>query len=131
MNQSESNRVLRDFYERNIGEFERDTVAQDYLILEALRMLYNRVMSGGKIKHGICHNVDMIIMREFKTYELIQVHLYLCEYWVTWPHYSGNSSYPIPEWYDPEDNWIGVKRERRIDLIEHLINCYEIDLEED
>lgn len=106
-----------------------DEVAQDFLILEALRMLMANVDDGYIPPHGICHNVDVILMYEFNTSKIMQSHLYLCEYWKTWKHYTGSEDFPVPTRFDDGDNWVGEKRKLRLSLLEHLIHCMEDDLE--
>ena len=49
------------------------------------------------------------------------------DYYESWKHYSGESSYPVSgeEVYDSLENyWEGEQGELRFDLIDHLIKCY-------
>ena len=105
-----------------------DKVAQEFLLLEALEILLEKIELGYELSHGVCHNVDMILQYVFDTPRIVESHLFFHEHWVNWPKYSGNSSFPIPGRYDEKDNWIGDKRELRLDLVQFLISSYEENL---
>lgn len=54
----------------------------------------------------------------------------------SWKHYSGNEEYPVlgKDVYDKTSNfwvgklWIGKQLKLRLDLVKHLVNCYEKEL---
>lgn len=74
---------------------------------------------------GICGNVDRIIAGSILNKEIC---FYSC--FVTWPHFSGSYSYPVP---DPEkcmdsdaafyqnNKWEGTYGELRLDLARHIL----------
>ncbi len=52
-------------------------------------------------------------------------------YFKSWKHYSGEYEYPVlgKDVYDKTENfWIGEQLELRLDLVKHLVNCYEKEL---
>ena len=52
-------------------------------------------------------------------------------YFKSWKHYSYDEYYPVlgQGVYDETENfWIGEQLELRLDLVKHLVNCYEKDL---
>lgn len=53
------------------------------------------------------------------------------QHFESWKHYSYNEEYPVlgPDIYVETDNfWIGEQLELRLDLVKHLVNCYEKEL---
>ena len=49
----------------------------------------------------------------------------------SWKHYSGDEDYPVlgKDVYDRTSNlWIGKQLKLRLDLVKHLVNCYEKEL---
>ena len=53
------------------------------------------------------------------------------QHFESWKSYSGDENYPVlgQGVYDETDNfWIGEQLELRLDLVKHLVNCYEKEL---
>ena len=53
------------------------------------------------------------------------------QHFKSWKHYSGDEEYPVlgQGVYDETYNfWIGKQLELRLDLVKHLVNCYEKEL---
>ena len=53
------------------------------------------------------------------------------QHFESWKHYSGDEYYPVlgQGVYDETYNfWIGEQLELRLDLVKHLVNCYEKEL---
>ena len=53
------------------------------------------------------------------------------QHFESWKHYSYDEEYPVlgPDIYVETDNfWIGEQLELRLDLVKHLVNCYEKEL---
>ena len=53
------------------------------------------------------------------------------QHFKSWKHYSGDEYYPVlgQDVYDETYNfWIGEQLELRLDLVKHLVNCYEKEL---
>jgi hypothetical protein len=53
------------------------------------------------------------------------------QHFESWKHYSYDEDYPVlgQVVYDETDNfWIGEQLELRLDLVKHLVNCYEKEL---
>ena len=53
------------------------------------------------------------------------------QHFKSWKYYSGDKDYPVlgKDVYDETDNfWIGEQLELRLDLVKHLVNCYEKEL---
>ena len=53
------------------------------------------------------------------------------QHFESWKHYSYDVSYPVlgKRVYDETENfWIGRQLELRLDLVKHLVNCYEKEL---
>ena len=49
----------------------------------------------------------------------------------SWKHSSGDEEYPVlgQGVYDETENfWVGEQLELRLDLVKHLVNCYEKEL---
>ena len=52
-------------------------------------------------------------------------------YFKSWEHYSYDENYPVlgQVIYNKTENfWIGKQLELRLDLVKHLVNCYEKEL---
>lgn len=85
-------------------------------IKEALLELREEALSGGVYDkwRGICFNLNEKHPHKYDSYMFVREN---CE---DWKHFSGDSSYPIPE-----DlylgKWEGVNLEMRISLIDHLL----------
>ena len=53
------------------------------------------------------------------------------QHFESWKHYSYDEYYPVlgQSVYDETENfWIGEQLELRLDLVKHLVNCYEKEL---
>jgi len=53
------------------------------------------------------------------------------QHFESWKHYSGDEDYPVigKGAYDETYNfWVGEQLELRLDLVKHLVNCYEKEL---
>ncbi len=53
------------------------------------------------------------------------------QHFKSWKHYSYDEKYPVlsKDVYDETDYfWIGEQLELRLDLVKHLVNCYEKEL---
>lgn len=73
-------------------------------------------------KHSICSNI---------WYNLSYGHDIDAQHFESWKHYSCDEEYPVlgQDVYDETDNfWIGEQLELRLDLVKHLVNCYEKEL---
>ena len=72
--------------------------------------------------HSICGNIWNNLSYE---HEIDKQHF------KSWKHYSGDEEYPVlgQGVYDETDNfWVGEQLELRLDLVKHLVNCYEKEL---
>ena len=72
--------------------------------------------------HSICGNIwnNLSLEHEIDT-----------RHFKSWKYYSGDEEYPVfgKDVYDETDNfWIGEQLELRLDLVKHLVNCYEKEL---
>ena len=72
--------------------------------------------------HSICGNIwnNLSFEHEIDT-----------RHFKSWKHYSYDEYYPVlgQDVYDETDNfWIGEQLELRLDLVKHLVNCYEKEL---
>ena len=72
--------------------------------------------------HSICGNIwnNLSFGHEIDT-----------QHFESWKSYSGDEYYPVlgKYVYDETDNlWIGEQLELRLDLVKHLVNCYEKEL---
>ena len=50
------------------------------------------------------------------------------QHFKSWKHYSYDEAYPVVgrDVYNATDNfWVGEQLELRLDLVKHLVNCYE------
>ena len=73
-------------------------------------------------EHSICGNIwnNLSFGHEIDT-----------RHFKSWKHYSGDDYYPVigKDVYDETDNfWVGEQLELRLDLVKHLVNCYEKEL---
>ena len=53
------------------------------------------------------------------------------QHFKSWKHYSGDEYYPVLGEYvynETYNLWIGEQLELRLDLVKHLVNCYEKEL---
>ena len=49
----------------------------------------------------------------------------------SWKHYSGDEDYPVlgqVVYYETYNFWVGEQLKLRLDLVKHLVNCYEKEL---
>ena len=72
--------------------------------------------------HSICGNIwnNLSFGHEIDT-----------QHFKSWKHYSGDEYYPVlcQGVYDETENfWVGEQLELRLDLVKHLVNCYEKEL---
>ena len=72
--------------------------------------------------HSICGNIwnNLSLEHEIGT-----------RHFKSWKHYSSAEDYPVlgKDVYDETINfWIGEQLELRLDLVKHLVNCYEKEL---
>lgn len=96
-------------------------------LLEALIQLKTK----GPVRKdaGICWNIDLGIRSWFDKEKIKQA-------FTTWPHFSGNSSYPIPSTHYPDPSYAYDRTDNlwdrrtkygrlRWDLLDHLIEYLE------
>ena len=72
--------------------------------------------------HSICGNV---------WYNLSFGHEIDTRHFKSWKSYSGEEEHPVlgkDSFYKTENFWIGEQLELRLDLVKHLVNCYEKEL---
>ena len=72
--------------------------------------------------HSICGNIWNNLSYEHKIDT---------QHFKSWKHYYGDEDYPVlgQGVYDETDNfWVGEQLELRLDLVKHLVNCYEKEL---
>ena len=53
------------------------------------------------------------------------------QHFKSWKHYSGDEYYPVlcqGVYYETYNFWVGKQLELRLDLVKHLVNCYEKEL---
>lgn len=53
------------------------------------------------------------------------------QHFKSWKHYSYDEEYPVlgkGAYNETENFWIGKQLELRLDLVKHLVNCYEKEL---
>lgn len=72
--------------------------------------------------HSICGNIwnNLSYEHEIDT-----------QHFKSWKFYSGDEEYPVlgKDVYDETYNlWVGEQLELRLDLVKHLVNCYEKEL---
>lgn len=72
--------------------------------------------------YGICGNVwnNLSYEHEIDTW-----------HFKSWKSYSGDVGYPVlgeGVYYETDNFWIGEQLELRLDLVKHLVNCYEKEL---
>ena len=73
-------------------------------------------------EHSICGNIWNNLSFE---HEIDKQHF------ESWKSYSGDEDYPVlgKDVYDKTKNfWIGKQLKLRLDLVKHLVNCYEKEL---
>ena len=71
---------------------------------------------------SICGNIG---------YNLSYRHDIDTQHFKSWKHYYGDEDYPVlgQAVYDETYNfWVGEQLELRLDLVKHLVNCYEKEL---
>ena len=72
--------------------------------------------------HSICGNIwnNLSYKHEIDT-----------QHFKSWKHYSCDDGYPVlgkRAYYTTENFWIGKQLKLRLDLVKHLVNCYEKEL---
>ena len=72
--------------------------------------------------HSICGNIwnNLSFEHEIDT-----------RHFKSWKFYSGDMAYPVigkDVYYETDNFWIGEQLELRLDLVKHLVNCYEKEL---
>ena len=73
-------------------------------------------------EHSICGNIWNNLSYEHKIGT---------QHFKSWKSYSGDEEYPVlgKRAYDKTSNlWIGKQLKLRLDLVKHLVNCYEKEL---
>jgi len=73
-------------------------------------------------ERGLCSNI---------CYNLSYRHDVDTRHFKSWKHYYGDEEYPVlgKDVYDETINfWVGEQLELRLDLVKHLVNCYEKEL---
>ena len=53
------------------------------------------------------------------------------QHFKSWKSYSGDENYPVlgqGVYYETDNFWVGGQLELRLDLVKHLVNCYEKEL---
>ena len=99
--------------------------AEQELMLEANMVVFFTTYDGCYSldkNHSICSNIWNNLSFE---HEIDKQHF------KSWKHYCGNLYYPVlgQVVYDETDNfWVGEQLELRLDLVKHLVNCYEKEL---
>ena len=72
--------------------------------------------------HSICGNIWNNLSFEHKIDT---------QHFKSWKSYSGVEGYPVlgkDVYYETDNLWIGEQLELRLDLVKHLVNCYEKEL---
>ena len=72
--------------------------------------------------HSICGNIWNNLSLEHEIYK---------QHFKSWKSYSGDEDYPVlgKDVYDKTSNlWVGKQLKLRLDLVKHLVNCYEKEL---
>ena len=99
--------------------------AEQELILEANMVVFFTTDDGCYSldkNHSICDNIWINLSFE---------HEIDTRHFKSWKHYYGDEDYPVlgKDVYDETENfWIGEQLELRLDLVKHLVNCYEKEL---
>ena len=73
-------------------------------------------------ERGLCGNI---------CYNLSYRHDVDIQHFKSWKHYSYDGEYPVlgeGVYNETYNFWIGEQLELRLDLVEHLVNCYEKEL---
>ena len=73
-------------------------------------------------EHSICGNIWNNLSFE---------HDVDIQHFKSWKHYSGVWAYPVlgqGVYNETENFWIGEQLKLRLDLVKHLVNCYEKEL---
>ena len=99
--------------------------AEQELILEANMVVFFTTDDGRYFldkNHSICGNIwnNLSFGHEIDK-----------QHFKSWKHYYGDEYYPVlgQYVYNEIDNfWIGEQLELRLDLVKHLVNCYEKEL---
>ena len=72
-------------------------------------------------ERGLCGNI----------YNLSYRHDVDIQHFKSWKHYSYDEEYPVlgkDVFLETDNFWVGEQLELRLDLVKHLVNCYEKEL---
>ena len=103
-------------YLRGILSVEQEIKVKDNMIV--FFTTYDGCFSLDK-EHSICGN----IWNSLSFYHNIDN-----DYFISWEYFSRETNYPVlgMDVYNATENfWIGKQLELRLDLVKHLVNCYE------
>ena len=106
-------------YLRGILSVEQEIKLKDNMIV--FFTTYDGCFSLDK-EHSICGNIWNNLSYE---------HNIDARHFESWKHYSYEDGYPVlgKRAYDKTENfWIGKQLKLRLDLVKHLVNCYEKEL---
>lgn len=73
-------------------------------------------------EHSICGNIWNNLSYEHEIDK---------EHFKSWKSYSGDKGYPVlgqVVYYETDNFWVGKQLKLRLDLVKHLVNCYEKEL---
>ena len=109
-----------------ILEYLKGVLSVEQEVILADNMLVFFTIDDGRYfldkERGLCGNI---------CYNLSYRHDVDIQHFESWKHYSGDEEYPVlcQVVYDETDYfWIGEQLELRLDLVKHLVNCYEKEL---
>ena len=106
-------------YLKGVLSAEQELILEDNMLV--FFTTYDGCYSLDK-NHSICGNIWNNLSFE---HEINKQHF------KSWKSYCGNLYYPVlgQSIYDETDNfWVGKQLELRLDLVKHLVNCYEKEL---
>ena len=106
-------------YLKGVLSAEQELVLEDSMVV--FFTTYDGCYSLDKAR-SICGNIG---------YNLSYRHDIDKQHFKSWKHYSCDEEYPVSgkDVYDETDNfWIGRQLKLRLDLVKHLVNCYEKEL---
>ena len=112
-----NNEILE--YLKGVLSVEQELILEDNMVV--FFTTYDGCYSLEK-DYSICGNV---------WYNLSYEHDIDTRYFKSWKSYSGDEEYPVlgKDGYNETKNfWIGEQLELRLDLVKHLVNCYEKEL---
>jgi len=106
-------------YLKGVLSVEQELMLEDNMVV--FFTTYDGCYSLDK-NYGVCGNIWNNLSFEHKIDK---------RHFKSWKHYSGDEEYPVlgKGVYDETENfWIGEQLELRLDLVKHLVNCYEKEL---